>query len=277
MKKIICFISVLICILSVMTAVHAEGVNISLPSETEAVAGGTVTVNIDISGNTGIALGKVRLNFDKNVLTPISVEKKDVLQSVVNFQSNIDDPQIDPSELDFVTVSWISYSTLTDNGTLAAVTFAILDNASGTSNLMLTVEEIADITATDVTASVTNGTVKISGGKSEETSGDKIDVAMAANNINKTTSTISGTMSLSVYSSKSNNASFIFCIYDSDGCLIAVNVKKQELAEGSNSVALDSLSAPVNKIGTYAVKVYTWDELEKMIPLTDEPVMFIMQ
>ena len=277
MKKIICFISVLICILSVMTAVHAEGVNISLPSETEAAAGGTVTVNIDISGNTGIVLGKVRLNFDKNVLTPISVEKKDVLQSVGYFQSNIDDPQADPSELDFVTVSWMNYSALTDNGTLAAVTFAVSESASGTTDLTLAVEQLADSASNDIASSVTNGAVKLSGGGNGDIESDEIEVAVVSNNVNKTASTIGGTMSLSVYSPKTDNASFIFCIYDSDGCLIAVNVKKQELAKGPNAVALNSLSAPVNKIGTYAVKVYAWDELEKMIPLTDEPVMFIMQ
>lgn len=276
MKKIICFISLLVCIFSVMTVVHAEGVNISVPSETKAIAGNTVTVNIDITGNTGIALGKVRLGFDKNVLIPLSVEKNDVLRSVANFQSNIDDPNIDASELDSVIISWMNYSPLNDNGTLATVTFAVSDNASGTSDLVLTVEELADAATNNVTATVTNGTLNVSDGTTGEINGDKIDVAMSANTITKTESAVGGTMSLSVYSPKSSNATFILCIYDSENSLVAATVQNKALAAGPNTVTFNSISASVNKVGTYAVKVYTWNELEKMMPLTDTPVMVTM-
>lgn len=262
---------------SLMTAVHAESVNISVPSQTNTIPGSTVTVNIDISGNTGIALGKVRINFDKNVLTPLSVDKKDVLQSVANFQSNIDDPNIDASDLDSVIVSWMNYSAINADGTLAAITFAVSDNASGTSNLTLTVEELADAAMNNVTATTTSGTVSVSDGMTGETDGDEIDVAMSENNITKTTSTVGGTMSLSVYSSKSNKAAFILCVYDSENYLVATSIKNQELAAGPNTVVFDSIGAAVNKVGTYAAKVYTWNELEKMIPLTDKPIMVSIQ
>lgn len=277
MKKIICFMSVIICMFSLMTAVYAESVNIFVPSETSTTPGSTVAVNIDISGNTGIALGKVRISFDKNVLTPLSVDKKDVLQSVANFQSNIDDPNIDASDLDSVIVSWMNYSSINADGTLATVTFAVSDNASGTSELKLTIEELADAAMNNVTATATSGTVNISDGITDGTDDDKIDVAMSENNIIKTTSTVGGTMNLSVYSSKSNKAAFILCIYDSENYLVATSIKNQELAVGPNTVVFDSVSAAVNKSGTYAAKVYTWNEVEKMIPLTDNPIMIPIQ
>lgn len=279
MKKAVFIVMSLIFILSFMTSAYAEGINIGVPESTAAEAGGMVVVNINISGNTGIGLGKVRLDFDKNVLTPISVDKGSILSGAWYFQTNIDDPGLDSSELDFVTVSWMNAAALTGDGTLAAVTFAAADGVSGNSEFKVTVEELTNGLTQDITASVANGVIEFGGGSGDSgnNSGDEIDVALAENSMNKTATAINGSMNLNVYSPKTETASFIFSIYDSNGNLAAVRIKNTTLTEGVNNITLDSINAPVTNSGKYTAKVYTWNNLNDMVPLTDIPVTVTMQ
>ena len=279
MKKAVSIIMSLVFVLSCITVVYADGINIGIPESTDAAAGGMVAVNINISGNTGIGLGKVRLDFDKNVLTPISVDKGSILSGAWYFQTNIDDPNADSSDMNFVTVSWMNAAALTGDGTIATVTFAAADGASGISDLKVTVEELTDGLTQDIPASVTNGVVVFSGGSgdSENNNGNEIDVALAESSMNKTASTINGSMNLNVYSPKTETASFIFSIYDSNGSLVAVSIKNTTLTEGVNTVTLDSINAPVTNVGRYTAKVYTWNNLNDMMPLTDMPVTVTVQ
>lgn len=272
MKKIIGIITALALILSCVP-VFAEGCTISADSST-ATENGTAVVTIKIENNPGMAIGKVKLNFDKTKLMPVGASKGDVLQNAYSFTSNLDDESIDAAELDFVTITWMNMADITGDGTLATVEFAVVGEQTGDTDIGVEVSELANAMQADISAAEVNGKVSFGGGDSGgDTDNDGIELGISSSTVTRSGSNISGSMDLSVYSPEEETAAFIFAIFDGTGRLTAVKVKdKVHLNAGANTVPLDEISATVSTDKACAVKVYMWGSIDGMRPLTSEPI-----
>lgn len=91
---------------------------------TEAIAGDIIYVPVSISDNTGIAGFDLKLNYDSTYLTPLSIERGDVLADG-DFSTNLDED----TELDgTITASWSNASNMTEDGTLFIVEFLVSED-----------------------------------------------------------------------------------------------------------------------------------------------------
>ena len=267
MKKIITMIFIIaVCMMSCVIGVYAE-CNISV-SNVNATPGETIAVNVEISGNTGMAIGKIKLDFDKTKLMPIQLNKGSVLDNAMYFSSNLEDENTDASDLDYINFTWMSTSNLNDNGNLATILFVVKSNINESIVLDAAVQELADVNQKDVSAQITSGKINVSSVNDNKDTNEYL-VGVSKDTVSKDNSTISGDINLSVYAPKNDTLTFIIGVYDSDGILIATDVVKKNLSTGVNDVIFDKINERVNKIGIYAVKIYSWDSLEGMKPITE--------
>ncbi|MGM9551175.1 MAG: cohesin domain-containing protein [Clostridia bacterium] len=127
-----------------------------------AKAGETVTIPISISNNVGIAGFNLTINYDKTLLTPVSIEKGSAL-TAGTLTSNIQQGG-DMSAYEFVTAYWQNPSNVTNNGEILNVTFKVAEGAEeGEIPVTITYEE-GDITNQDyddVALEITNGAVTV--------------------------------------------------------------------------------------------------------------------
>lgn len=272
MKKLVC--SIIIAALFIMSLpVMAQG-NCKISAEdTEAVSGGTVLVSLKIENNPNMAIGKIKLTFDKEKLMPVSAEKKEVLQNCYSFTSNLDDPNIDASELDYVTISWMNMADISGDGMLAVIEFAALEGVSGSTDIAVEVSELANAMQSNISAETVNGHVTFTGGEGGDKTEEDISLGFSETTVSKTPSSIGGSVSVSVYSPNALNTAFICTIYDDKGTLCAVKIKNEALKAGINEVKIGDIQVGANDQSSYAVKVYMWDSINGMKPLTNEPIM----
>lgn len=271
MRKLICTIIACVLILLSLPVMALDNCKISIDDVT-AMSGGTVLVTLKMENNPGVAIGKIKLGFDKEKLLPVSAEKSDILTNVWSFTSNIDDPNTDPTELDYVTISWMNMTDITGDGKLAVIEFAVKENVSGTTDIQVEVNELAKDTQDNITAEVAAGTIAFNSGSNKEPS-DDIVLGFSTTTVTKTSTSIGGDVNLSVYSSEPISASFISTIYDNSGKLLAVKTKNDTLEAGVNDVSLGEINANADDENSYFVKVYMWNSLEGMKPLTNEPII----
>lgn len=251
-----------------------EGCKIAV-EDTAAAAGGTVRVAVNIENNPGMAIGKLKIGFDKEKLTPSAVEKGDALKSAWQFTSNIDDPNIDASELDYITVSWMNMTDITGGGQLAVVEFSAKAQVSGSTQITVEISELANAAQQNITADAVQGTVTFTGG--DDNTDESMILAFSATTVEKTDTAVSGAVNVSVYSENAVDAVFVYAIYDDNGLLKAVRVKDRSLKSGANEVALGELSVQAEKDRAYAVKVYMWDSIQGMRALAQEPLVRVYQ
>ena len=123
-----------------VTAAAAEGTANITVENTEAVVGDTIYVPISISDNTGIAGFDMQLKYDSQYLTPVSLEKGEILTDG-DFSSSIDE-ESNTAETDTVTVHWNDASDMTENGTLFTIGFEVSEDV--TTGQALPIEIICD-------------------------------------------------------------------------------------------------------------------------------------
>lgn len=134
MKKLLSLLLTIIMVLSVVT-VFAESKPLISIDSVEAKRGETVKVNINIKNNPGFAVLKLKLNFDKNVLIPVSNGAGEVLEDTGIF-SNLTQAE-NKEELDFVTFLAFRTENFTKDGILFTAEFKIKDTASKNASLKL--------------------------------------------------------------------------------------------------------------------------------------------
>lgn len=267
MKKYIgIFVSILI-IFSCAAAVNAESMKISV-SNTATNAGDTVIVAVNAENNPGVALGNIKVKFDNTKLIPVSVTKGDVLSSCWYFTSNLEDESLDATELEDVTFSWMNVSDMTANGTVANLEFMVKEGIAEDIELAVEVSELANSTGADIAAEIENGKIAL-GSSGGNTTTDEYVVEIASTTISKGENEIGGKVALSVYSPIAESAVFVCGIYNSDGELVAVDVKNADLSIGINAIEFSEMDAEVTGIGKYAVRVYSWNSLTGMKPKTE--------
>lgn len=101
-------------------------------SSTEAVPGKNITVVVKATENPGIAGITGQLNFDKNVLTPVSVTNGSA--NSMSITTNLDSG-VSLGSLDYVTVTCSRASNMTKTGDFFVFTFKVKSNATGSTQV----------------------------------------------------------------------------------------------------------------------------------------------
>lgn len=96
---------------------------------TDAVAGSTIRVPVSIKNNTGILGWKLTFDYDKDVLTPISVEYGDVISGGI--QDNIEGDMVPGS----INVYWAGSGNENYNGIMMYINFAVDSSAVGNTKI----------------------------------------------------------------------------------------------------------------------------------------------
>jgi len=232
---------------------------------TEALPGSNVTVKLNASSNPGMSVGKLKIGFDSTMLVPVSVKKGSALNKAMYFTSNLDDQNIDPTEIDSITVTWMNMSDISDNGELAEIEFTVKENAVGSAEISVEISELANAASKDITAESVNGRINFSNSGSGSQEEAVIGFSTAA--ITRTNDRISGSIDISAYSDSARDALFIYTIYDDAGKLISAQTKRAKISAGANEVQLGTVNAKAENDHTYYVKVYMWDELNNLKPI----------
>lgn len=154
MKKIFLF-SLIFIFLSVQITC-AEGFGLSVENKS-AKASETVTVDLKFSNNSGIIAAIFELEYDKSCLELIKAEDKGLLKGAVFSQTYDKYPYI---------MLWNSSSAknFTDDGTLASLTFKVLDNPEKDTafiRLSYNPENVYDADLNNVNINIKNGAISI--------------------------------------------------------------------------------------------------------------------
>jgi len=162
-KRFISFFLSLIFILClvIISPVSADGAQFTV-SGVAGNEGDEVVVSVLLSDNPGLATFKVRLNYDKSKLEPVSISQGAAL-TVGGITSNLQVEGIDVSALDYVTAYWYNTSNISANGVLFTVKFQIKEGAAGNIPLTLTYEpdDVSNQNGDNVPVTVQDGTVTV--------------------------------------------------------------------------------------------------------------------
>ncbi len=161
MKKIISSALTLFMLISLFSfSAFAESkAKLSLTSET-VYAGEEFTLNLFISDNSKMSGAVIDINYDKNILEFVSAEQGAILDKTANISiKNID------GENAKVRFTYLApNSSVTSEGVIMSVTFKALANATGNTDLKLTIPNAGDFITSDlekISYEVSNSVVKI--------------------------------------------------------------------------------------------------------------------
>ncbi|MBR3965890.1 MAG: S-layer homology domain-containing protein [Clostridia bacterium] len=138
----------------------------------EVTSGDTVTVTLTMSGNTGVAGLNVRLEYDSDVLTPISVDTGSAL-SGKSVTSNFDAPTFKASS-ELITFILVNMSDIRSNGSFFTVTFKAKDFDEETmSAISIECIDASNQNGDDVSVRCISGSVKVLPGEDDDKEEDK--------------------------------------------------------------------------------------------------------
>ncbi len=113
---------------------------LDLSVEIGEIEGDTFYVDVKTANNPGFASGKIILGFDKKVVQPVSLVRLNALNLMsdyqANYQSNLTEPGVDKTQLDFVTGVFFGDNILphpdypVESGLLMRVNFKLVDPAT---------------------------------------------------------------------------------------------------------------------------------------------------
>ena len=163
----------------------ADKVELSIKSET-VYAGDEFTVSLYISDNSKMSGAVIDVNYDEGVLEYVSSKSGAILDENANISiKNITDAN---SKVRFTYLS--PNSSVTSSGVLMSITFRALENASGTTDLKISIPYPADFVTKDMTKisyEVNNSVVKIINNSVSENS-DETTSLTESTTIEETTS-----------------------------------------------------------------------------------------
>ena len=132
---------------------HAAEAGISL-SSAQGLPGEQVSVNVKITGNTGLAYLKIKVAYDSSALTLISAENTGLLGGIYTTSQYTD---VNPYVL-----QWMAAGNSVGDGVIATITFKINDGAvPGDQKISLRFEECYDQEFNDVVFTPTGSVVTI--------------------------------------------------------------------------------------------------------------------
>lgn len=168
-----------------ITAFAESKVKLSLAGET-VYAGEEFTLNLFISDNSKMSGAVIDVNYDKNMLAFVSAEQGAILDETANVSiKNVD------GEKPSVHFTYLApNSSVTSEGAIMSITFKALPNATGNTDLTITVPNEADFVTQDlekISYEVSNSVVKIINNTYVEQSED--DTSSTAEDTSQSTET----------------------------------------------------------------------------------------
>ena len=146
----------------------------------EAAAGEYIDIPISITNNPGIAGFNFTINYDKEKLTPVAIEKSDMLIDG-NFASNLEETE-DGSELDMVTASWSDTDPVAGEGALFNVMFIVNDNVTVGETLPIEIsygaDDICDRYLNSIEPTVEQGKIEVKEYTEDDPGDDIVTEAM---------------------------------------------------------------------------------------------------
>ncbi len=172
MKKIISvFLATFMLIFLLSFSVFAENkVNLTLTSET-VYAGAEFKLNLFISDNSKMSGAVIDVNYDKDMLKFVKAEQGAILDSSANISIKNFDGENAKVRFTYLAPD----SSVTSEGVIMTITFKALENATGNTDLKITIPNAADFVTQDlknISYEVKNSVVKIINTTYEEQSED---------------------------------------------------------------------------------------------------------
>ena len=233
-------------------------------------ANGEFNAVVSMANNPGLATFKLRLNFDKTKIVPISIIKG-VDLTVGDVTSNLQIEGVDASALDYVTAYWYNTSNITGSGVIFTVKFKVLPNAFGETALELsyTDGDISNQLGNDIDFFTTGAVVQF---------GEIPDYLLIVTDYNLVkfgNAITGGSASYNIVnnSGDANNVSVVIAIYTDVGKLAYMAYKDKELVLGSNEDSFTGINILNATSPRHMVKVFCWNAMDKMEPLA-APVIF---
>lgn len=242
-------------------------------------AGSSVYIPVTVKDNAGIAGFDIKLSYDKDYLTPVSIEKGDILTDG-EFISNLQTEE-EAGNADYVTAFWNNADNLTEDGTLFIAEFLVNDNVQTGQKLPVEIireaDSICDRSLNNVNVEITQGEISIV----EHTEDENTEIIVMPYDIADISMSLdygteiynipaNGDFDLSCDILASNEefvpAQAIAAAYDADGGLISLKTKDiaEDMVNNKLSVHIDGTSANID-----ILKIFVWDTLNGMKPLSD--------
>lgn len=249
----------------------------------EGVAGEYIDIPISIADNPGIAGFSFTLNYDKEKLTPVAIEKSDMLIDG-NFASNLDETE-DGSNLDYVTATWSDTDLITEDGALFNVMFMVNENVTAGETLPIEIsygaDDICDRYLNSIEATVNQGMIEIVEYTEDDPGSDiatdvkpyYVDDVYIQHSDGTVNDVIppEGNFDLQLGIGSAEEefipAVVFVAVYNENGVMTSVkqeSITEEMLIDGICSVHIDESAENIAE-----VKVFIWDSLENMTPLAD--------
>ena len=216
---------------------------------------GYADVPVSITENTGVAVFNVQLDFDKSLLTPVSIEGNGVYGGIT---SNIQQ-SVDPGSFDFVTAYWDNPSNVTDTGTAFTVRFKVAEGFSGSAPVKLTYYENdlpCDQSFNELAVEAVDGAVN-AGGSAGLYTVNSLDVEKAGASLRvKADVTKNG--------ERSGEDAIVIAMYK-DGALVDMLFMEAEFAQGQTA----RFGGMMTAVEGATVKAFVWDDLTTMTALSN--------
>ena len=174
-RKAAAFVMALMMALSCVTFAGAANASAALTVLTadKAKTGDTVTVNVGVSGNTGIAAMVLKLTYDNSKFTPVSVAAGSALKGV-SIISNLDAPTFNASKATYLTAQFASVTNKKDDGVFFVFKFTVNDKAAaGDASFTATCDDGSNQNLEDVTFASATDKIKIESTSTAETGDDE--------------------------------------------------------------------------------------------------------
>ncbi|MGM9550979.1 MAG: cohesin domain-containing protein [Clostridia bacterium] len=157
-----------------MNLLSVEAGKITFEAGEASAVDGYVDIPVTITENDGVAGFKLKLNYDKTLLTPVSVTKGSVL-ATGTMTSNLDQGG-DLSKLKAVSVFWSNPSDVTGTGTAFTVRFKVSDSATENIPVNLSYDEgdICDQSYNDLQVTLVDGKVILAKSVTVTVDGEKV-------------------------------------------------------------------------------------------------------
>lgn len=249
----------------------------------EASAGEYIDIPVKISDNPGIAGFNFTLNYDKEKLTPVGIEKSEMLTDG-NFASNLDETG-DGAELENVTASWSDTDLITEDGALFNVMFVVNENVTAGETVSVEIscetDDMCDRYLNSIVPEMEHGKINIVE-FTEEDPGDDVVTDSMPYYVNDVYMKLSdgtvidelpeyGNFDLQVSIDSTEDeyvpAVMLTAAYDENGTLISIQpaeITEDVLTDGACTVRIPESTAPIAEM-----KVLFWDSLDNMKPVAE--------
>lgn len=244
-----------------------------------AQPGEYVDVPITIENNPGIAGFHLKLNYDKEYLTPVSVDAGNIVGS--DIVTNLPEEESEVTSLDALSLQWNEPDNITEDGLLCTVQFKVADDypEGQPMRLQLECEEsdpVCCVAGTDIIdADIRMHSGGINWKEEEDAPSEPYEIKQVSLSVDGQEAVFEipsqGAFDVAVEFQKLAEelvpADVILAAYDEEGRLIATKAKTlniQMLLDGKCSFHMEEMEA-----GIGSLKIFMWDSANGMKPMAN--------